>query len=617
MMIRKLYKIFLICLVTLLPSIIKAQAPKLVATISSATVQVGAAFQITYTLYNAGAESFTQPSFNNFNFLGRSQSSGGGMTVIVNGQVVQSGASEEKWTFQLSAPKVGKFEIGPAKARVGGKIIESNSLVIEVKQGAQQVTQGSAKEAENAGYQELYVRAIADKTNTFKGDQIIVTYKIYTRVPVSQYAIQKVPGFNGFWSQTLSKENEKPNQYEENINGQRYVVADIYKVIVFPQKTGKLIIEPLDLECVVQVKGKRSSDPFEDFFNDPFFRSPMFDTYQNQKRNIKSNSLSFDIKAIPGESEQSDFGGAVGNFSLKATIDRRELRANEAANLKVTVSGNGNLKLIEKPQIVFPSDFEVYDPKISENISTSSNGVSGTKTFEFLIIPRNPGDYVIKPFSFTFFDPSKKSFQILTSPEFSLKVSKGSGTSSNIAISGVNQEDIKYIGSDIRFIKTSGFNLRNADSMFFASWLYFVCLIFPAILFALFIVVMRKQIKERSNVKLMRNKKATKVALRRLKLAGTFLKAEKSTEFYNELANALWGYIHDKFSVQISDLSFDSAKQIMASKQISEAVINDYANILESCEYARFAPSAGGIEMKSLYQKALDVIVKTEKELKN
>lgn len=603
-----------------------AQTPKLTATCNVKQVGVNSYFQVTYKLTGGTAQSFVKPSFKNFNVIGQYQSSGGGMTVIVNGKVVQGGEDETSWTYQLSPTATGKFTIDPAKAQVNGQWIQSNSLSVEVGSGnsnqsntnhQNNKTNNTQKNTpSNSGNNDLFLQAYANKSNPMQGEQVIVTFKIYTRIPVTQYAINKLASFTGFWSQDLMKDVKNPPQSTEYVNGVQYNTATIRQVSLFAQKSGYLTIEPQEVECMVQVKSQHQANIFDNFFNDPFFNIPqMFDSYQNVKKTIRSNSLAINVRPLPLTDKPTDFNGAVGSFSLHAEIDKTQLPANDAATLKFTINGKGNLNLIDKLTVDFPPDFETYDPKINDKITSNASGVSGSRTFEYLIIPRNAGVFKIKPITFSYFDLTKQKYVSLTSPEFVLKVGKGTG-SSNVTVSGVNQEDIKYIGSDIRYIKNKPFVVNKIGSIFFGSYLFFGILLLPLLLFIVFVIIWRKQLKLHSDVAMMKNKKATKIALKRLKLASQFMEQQNKAAFYEEISKGLWGYLSDKLTIPLANLSKDNIVDALQKKNVNDQTTEKFMETLNDCEYARFAPATEEAALRSAYDNAFDVIIKLEKELK-
>ena len=629
-MVDRKYLQFILVIATILFSVSPefSYAQKLTATASSTSMGLNNSIQVTYSLSGGKSESFQQPSFSNFSVIGTSRTSGGGVTMIINGKVVQDGGGSESWIYTIVPSKIGKFTIEPAKVKVNGQWISSNSLTIEVtntgnaannKQQNNQTQQTQQTQTTSVSADDLFVKVFADKTSVMQGEQLTVTYKIYTRIPVSQYAIQKLPSFSGFWSYDLLKDKDKAVQYNETVNGQKYVVAEIRKVALFPQKAGRLTIDPLEVEAIAQVVvKKKATNPFGNFFNDPFFNDPFFQNafgsgYQEVKKTLKSNALSISVSELPA-GKPDDFSGLVGSLSMDTKLDKNEVKANDAVNLTITLNGKGNLSLIDKLNIEFPPDFEVYDPQISEKIS-SGNEISGSKTFTYLIIPRTQGNFKLKPITLSYYDKAKKSYITLTSGEINLKVGKGDGSGGAYSSSG-NKEDIKYIGSDIKFIENNSFEVFPKGYFFFGSGLYLIVLFLPLALFIAFVILMRRHIKLQSNTALLKHRRATKVALKRLKQANNFMKLNQRDNFYQELSKALWGYICDKFSIPLSELSFDTARETLTGKNIDENIRNKFIEILDSCEFARFAPAEATGGMDIIYNEAVEIISKTERELK-
>ncbi len=582
------------------------------------TVGSGQQFAVTFTV-NAAASNLKAPSFKGFSVLsGPNQSSSSSMQII-NGRMSQS--VSYSFTYYLQAGNEGSYTISPAKITVEGKSFETETFTIKVVKatangGGQQQQQSRQQQNNQAtttiGDKDLFLKASVSNASPYLGEQVVVTYKLYTSVAIAQYSINKLSSNKGFWSENLTKENEKPKQYKEYLNGKQYIVAEIRKVALFPQESGKLNVEPLEVEVIAQIQNqKRRTNSIFDFFDDPFSSS-----VQNVKKVLKANNLSINAKPLPTVNKPDDFTGAVGNFTFRSDIDKTELKANDAVNLKFTISGRGNIKLIDKLNIVFPTDFETYDPKINDNINASENGVSGTKTFDYLIIPRNQGVYTIKPVTFTYFDLNKGKYITLSSPEYTLKVAKGDGKQNNVAMTSVNQEEIKYIGSDIEHIKTKPMQLNKKGQHFFLSDLFFIILLIPFVLFVVALIFRRKHIKLKSNIALLKNRKATKVANKRLKKAKIYLVSREKDKFYVEISQALWGYISDKFSIPLSDLSMDSVKDALAKQNVADEIVTDFIKTLNNCEFARFAPGDESLTMDKIYKEASDIISKTENELK-
>lgn len=573
-------------------------------------VAVGDQFRLIFSV-NAQANGFKAPVIKDFSILsGPNQSTSSSMQII-NNQVTRS--VELSYTYVLQALKEGSFTIGAASVNVDGKTFQSNPVTITVVKGSagqQSTDPDNQQQGPDISTKNLFVKASINKTNPYQGEQVIVTYKIYTRVPVSEYSVSKTPSLTGFWTENLIKDNTPLSQYRENLNGAEYVVAEFKKDALFAQKTGRLTIDPLELDVIAQVeiKKRRSADPFDDFFNNSFFGS----NYQNVRKKLFSNAITINVKPLP--ENKKDYTGAVGNYNINTTLDKNTVKANDALTLKFTVNGTGNLKLIDKPPFTFPTDFEVYDPRIVDDIKVNASGVSGKRTFEYLLVPRNHGKYTIKPISFVFFDPGAGIYKSLKTPEFNITVEKGTGNDAYVK-TGPEKEDFQYIGTDIRYINTSIYNLKPTNIFFFGSLLFWILFFTPAILFTLFAIIWQKELKKRSNVALMRNRKATGIAKKRLKLAEQYLKKGNQSAFCTEVSNALWGYISDKFNISRSALSLDSVADALQKKSVKEELITKFLIALHNCEFTRFAPGDKSQVMDNLYSEALIVITETEQEL--
>ena len=620
-MIRILKILVLLAILALFGADLQAQELEFSAATKN-NVQVGEQFRTVFTV-NRQVDRFEGPDFEGFNVLSGPNQSTSQSYQFVNGKVSQS--YQVTYTYYLQAVKEGTFTIEPAKVISDGKSHESNTLTINVSQssapppaGAPQGNQRQSQAAQQKGSpdkDDIFIRASVDKANPFQGEQVIINYKIYTTVPVSQINISKISSFPGFWSKSLLNENDPLKQSSEVINGKEYVVADLRKIALFAQRSGEIRIEPMELECIAQVRveSNRTRDPFFDsFFNDPFFNR----NFQNVELKIESNPLIIDVKPLPSAGKPLDFSGAVGSFTLSSEIDKTELKSNEPLNLKITISGKGNLELIDALSLSFPPDFETYDPKITNNLSKNANGISGSRTFEYLLIPRNPGEFKIKPTAFSFFDPARQSYTTLSTPRYEIKVNKGDDDPGGITYSGVSQKNIEFIGSDIRHIKTGNIPLYRVNSFFIVSTSFLMWLIIPFIVFIAAIYLWLKNKKRRGNIALVRNRQANKVARKNLKKAGEYFEKGSTDAFFEEISRALWGYISNKFNIPLSDLSIETVHQRLIEKKVSEENINQFTGVLGNCEFARFAPGDKSEKMKDIYDEALEVISKIEQELK-
>jgi len=584
-----------------------------------ARVSVGERFRLTYQV-NADVDDFSPPSFENFSVLSGPNRGQNSSIQIINGKVTQN--ISISYTYLLVASEEGEFTIAPATAKVKGKEYQTQPKTIRVIKGSQNQAPNSNNQQQAAEQgiksDDVYVKAIIDKSNLYLGEEAVVTFRLYTKVPISNISFDKLSSFNGFWSIALMDNNVKLQPRSEIINGEEYTVADVQKSAIYPQKSGELEIDPIEITCLAQVQTSRkkrsSNDPFFDsFFNDPFFNN----SYRNVELQLKSNPIKLNVKNLPAEGKPNFFNGAVGQYSLGSNIDAKEVNANDAITLKYTISGQGNVDLLPDLNVEFPPDFEVYDPKISTKTRKSSSGISGYKTFEYTVIPRSAGEYEIPSVQFSYFDPQQNKYKQVESDSYKIQVNKStSSNNQNITYSGSSQEDIKYIGEDIRYIFLMPFELEPFEHFFFGSTLFFILLLIPVVLSVLIIFVYRAEKKKRGNTSLMKNKNATKVAKKRLKKAYEFLRSKSETEFYNETSQALWGYVSDKFNIPLSELSSNTVSKKLTEKGVKQDIIQDFVETLNNCEFARFAPGDQGIMMEKVYQQGINVISEIEDQLK-
>lgn len=581
-------------------------------------VSVGDRFQLTYTA-NTRDGKFVGPNIKNFRVL-----SGPNVSTSQSYQVIQgkmSASVSVSYVYYLQAYEEGKFSIPPATLTIDGQTHKTNALSVEVikgNAGKQASSQGSNNATQTSNSKDdVFLRAYASKTNPYQGEQIIVQYKIYTaNVPISDIDFQKATSFPGFWATNLSDPSKPIEPQDEVIDGRQFMTGVLYKGALFPQKSGQVTIDPKKLLCTAQIRtegNKKSRDPFFDsFFDDPFFSNQ----YKNIRLEMESNALRMNIKPLPIEGKPSGFSGAVGKFKMESSVDVEELTVNDAITLKLVISGSGNLELINTPEVNWPPDFESYEPRITKNIKTGRYGVSGSRTFEFLAIPRSAGEFTVGPIELSYFDPETASYKTLKTEQYSFNVKKGNQNPSSVSYSGVTQEDIMYLGQDIRYIKTGISTLHAKGYYLFGSASFYMALAAPVVLLLILMMIVSNNRKKRSNVALVKNRKATRVARKNLKKANEFLKAQKREEFYTEVSRALWGYLSDKFNIPLSDLSMDSVSEKLADKSVSEESINKFIEVLNNCEFARFAPGESSDRMTEIYKESIVLISQIEGELK-
>jgi hypothetical protein len=591
---------------------VNAQNVQVTASVSQNVLEVGERFELQFSV-NTEPSNITPPSMSDFRLLYGPTTSNSFSTQIINGKVTQS--SSYTYGYVMQAVKPGKYIIGGAEVTVGGKKYKSNSVTLEVvgsgsakSQSAQpsgqaQSSQSSQSSQEVSASGDLFIRVLLDKKSVYQGEPITATIKFYSKLNVSSLG-QVSPTFNGFFQQELAVPQINSLQ-RENVNGQIYGTAVLRKFILIPQKSGTLTIDPLSIDCNVQQRVQsRSRSVFDDFFG------PQVREVQMK---AKSLAVSVNVKSLPGNAPAS-FNGAVGKFTLDAKVDKTSAKTNDAITLKVTLSGSGNIKLLDAPKLDFPTDFDTYDPKVSVN--AGAGGLSGSKTFEYLLIPRNPGQFTIGPVEFSYFDIASGQYKTITSKDFALDIAKGADDGSSAVVSGLSKEDVKYIGKDILFIKNTELRLTQSGSYFFGSAVFYLLFIFSFLLFALVVWLRRKAIRENANVALVRNRRADKFASKRLKQAQILLHANDKEKFYEELLKGIWGYLGDKLNIPQSDLSRDKAREMLEARNVDIEIIEKFIALADNCEFARYAPASVGIDMQGDYDKAIDLILKLQSKLK-
>jgi len=578
-------------------------------------VAAGDQFRLGFTLNERGTD-LQLPDLSNFDVLMGPSTSQSSSIQIINGKTTQT--SSFSYIFILRAKKEGKFTIRPASIKVDGKTYESNSLTIQIVKGQPQQAAGNQGQGSQQGGQgeeeapsgniskdNLFVRVSVDKTNVSKGEQILSTVKLYIsqNVPLNGFDEVKLPTYEGFWT----KDIEVPSQVNftrEVYNGKIYQVGILKKTILFPQQTGAIRINPFEITCLVRQRVRQQQGFFDDFF----------DNYRVVKAKVVSDPVAINVKDLPNP--PANFSGAVGNFSISSSLDKNALKSNEAVTLKLTVNGSGNLTLINAPKIELPQDFEAYEPKTSDNVIASDNGLSGSISFEYLFIPRFAGNFTIPAVQFVFFNPGTRQFETRNTEAFNIKVEKGSDDQNSSVVSSFSKEDVKMIGKDIRFIKQNKSELKPKGSSFYGTFEFYIIYILSLAGFAVFFVVNRKKIKENANVVLVRNKRANKVALKRLKEASGFLKTNKPEQFYEAVIKALWGYLSDKLTIPVADLNREKAAERLLSKGIDQETVTELMKIIDDCEFARYAPAAFSGTMNEIYDGAAKVMGIFEKQIK-
>ncbi len=577
-------------------------------------VVVGDQFRLSYTVTTERVKDFQGPSIKGFDVLmgpSRSQQSS---TQIINGNITSS--SSITFTYILMANAAGDYTIPGASISANGNQMVSNSVRVKVlpqdqssnAQSGNSSSKRSSSSGTNVSNQDLFITATASKTSLYEQEAFVLTYKIYTRENDLQLNNAKLPDFKGFHSQEIEM---SPNARwtQEHYKGRNYNTTIYRQFVLFPQQAGKLFIDPAQFQMTVG-KAVQSADPFDAFFNGG-------SSVIKVQKNIVTPKIAINVNPLPS-GKPVDFSGGVGNFNISSSINSKELKTNDAITIKLVISGTGNLKLISSPKITFPNDFEVYDPKIDNQVKLTQDGLTGNKVIEYLAIPRHPGNYKIPGAEFSYFDIRSKSYKTLRTEDYSIKVEKGAGGNADQVVANfTSKEDLKVLAEDIRYIKLNNTKLQPKGHFFYGSTTYWLFYIIPALIFILIFIIYRKQAAENANVSRMKTKKANKVAIKRMKLAGKLLAENKKEVFYDEVLKALWGYISDKLSIPVSRLSKDNIEEELRTYGVTQDLIKEFLDALNDCEFARFAPGDENQAMDKVYSSSIEVISKMENSIKH
>lgn len=580
-------------------------------------VIVGKPFQLTYSV-NQRSKDLRAPEMPDFDVLAGPYTSTSSSTSFVNGK--RTSSFSQTYTYTLMAQREGTFTIAPASIRVSGSEYTSNGVRITVlpedeqpqqtqqpnrQTGAQQTQQSS--NSGNVSSENLFIRTIVSKTRVHEQEAILLSYKLYfAGVDVAQFTNNtKIPEFTGFLKQDL--EQDEIQTELEHYNGRNYQTATLYRTLLYPQHSGDIKIDPASFEAVLRVQTRAQvRSIFDDFFG----------TYTNVTRAITAPGVTVHVDALPS-GKPAGFSGGVGHFTLTPSISQTELQTNDAVTIRLDITGTGNMKLLKTPAVDWPEGFEPYDPKVTNNFKTTTAGVSGTKSIEYLAIPRASGDYTIPAVTFSYFDTQDDAYKTLSTPEYTIHVKKGANEQSNNTVVNnyVNKEDIKQLGSDIRYINTAVPTLQPKRTALveYGSLTFWLLYIVPLCVALLVFVIFRKQIKENADITRVRYKHANKVAQKRLKKAGKLLKENQKEAFYEEIERAAWTYLSDRLSIPTADLNKDNIASILREKGVGEDLIKEVNNVLSTAEFARYAPSSDHT-MDDLYKAASRLIDQLEEQ---
>lgn len=576
-------------------------------------VAVGERFQLVFSA-DADFEQFSPPRIEGFDVLAGPSTSTMSTTNIINGKMTTTRTMSS--TYILEASRVGKFTVGQASIVVKGKTYTSQPQVIEVVAGETPSRNATAPDAADRSSEtglsdpsgeDIFLRLQLSKRQVVKGESVVAVIKLYTRLDIAGFEDVKFPDFNGFWSQeTYTPQNI--DFQRETVNGRIYQSATLRRFVLQPQQTGTIAIEPAEMVCLVRIRNNaRGRSLLDDFF----------DSYQTLRKRIKTPETAIKVAPLPAGAPAS-FNGAVGKFSMKTRLSSDSIKAHEAVSFYVTIQGQGNINLIEMPKLNFPPDFETYDSKVTDHYRSSGGTYSGRKEFEYPVIPRSHGDFTIAPVEFSYYDTDSRTYKTLKSKPIKIKVEKSgeSGFSGTLNAGGVNRRSVQDLARDIRYIHTAPPKWRIRGQFFMFSPLFFIVLSVVLLLFAVVYRLLLKRRERQKDVVSVRNRKANKVAKLRLKTADILLRQELFSAFYEEIHRALWGYMSDKLGLAQAECSRDRVREILEQRGIAPEPIREFLDLIETCEFARYAPDPGQVEKEKIFARALTCISRLEQCLK-
>ena len=577
------------------------------------TVAAGQPFQIQYIINTTDVKGFKLGNVPDaFEVLYGPSTSTQQSFSIVNGRTTQ--ASSVTYTYTMMAHKNGAFVIPAAHAVVGGSNVASQAIRINVSGNFQSTGQHSQSRGQQQGQRvdragsrisgnDLFIRVTANKQRVYEQEPILLTYKVYTQVELTQLE-GKMPDLNGFHTQEIQLPQQK-TFHVENINGKPYRCVTWSQYVMFPQMSGTLEIPSITFKGIV-VQENPNVDPFEAFFNGG-------SGYVEVKKEIKAPSVTIRVEPLPAK--PTNFSGGVGHFTIASSVDKKTVKAGDPVNLRVVVSGSGNMKLIKMPELVLPKDFDKYDPKVTDKTKIGTDGITGTMVYDYLIVPRNKGQYTIPPMEFVYFDTHSSTYKTERTQPIQLTVETGTGGTGGVTdYSQRNDNDI----SDIITGDAVG---EKPYYTFFGTTGYAVVNALILVLFIVLLVVFRKRAIALADTTATRGNKANKVAAKRLKKSSRLMTEGKRTEFYDEVLHALWGYVGDKLNMPVEQLSRDNISEKLHDRGVVEEVTVKFIEAIDECEFARYAPVGDSddvqMSMKATYDKATETITKIEESEKN
>ena len=570
-------------------------------------VGVGEPFRVEFTL-NAKPDdkSFVAPSFEGFSVLAGPSVSHGSSMQIVNGSMTKSFSYSISYVLQAS--KVGHITIGVATIAVDGKSYSTRKTPIEVRQNQSEAAESNQQQEQQSLEQrasqqlaedDLVLRLSVSRSSVYKGEPVRAVLKLYSRVNVVGSEGAKIPSFDGFWSQALECEQ---GPFRETLGGKVYDAYNLGEYILYPQQSGKITIEPAKITIIAQMF-VRNNRPRNSFFDNTH------DIY-NLRRELRSPAVVIDVKPFPAGAPAS-FTGAVGRYTMEANLSSANIAANSAANIDVKISGLGNIAFLQEPKLQLPTSFELYDVKSTEQIRTTASGSTGFRRFEYPFIARAEGDYTIAPVEFTYFSPESGEYVTLTSDYFAITVAPDTkSTASSQMVTTVGKQDVRLLGSDIRFIKMTRPQLSAVVAPFILSPLYFMVLLLLVLLAVVAYFVVSKRIRDNKNTALVKGRRANKVAIQRFRAAERYMREQNRRAFYEEMLRALWGYLSDRFNIPVADLTKESVREELNRRGATEEA-KDVTAIISQCEEAQYSPIES-VTMDQVYGKGIEIVSRIE-----
>lgn len=572
--------------------------------------EVGRRINVSYVVDTQDVEDIQVGEFPGFELLYGPSTSSQSSFQMVNGKTTHS--STITFTYVLLAEKEGDYTLPSASVKVNGKTIRSGTASIQVlpSSGASQGTssgRGSASQNHrhadgDLSDSDLFITATASKSKIFEQEAVVLTYKLYTLVNVRQLS-GDMPELDGFHCQELNSKAQMQLKYER-YNGRNYGTAIWRQYVLFPQKSGRMTIPSISFDAEVEVTNP-NADPFDIFFGGGSLT-------QMLRKTLRTPEIEIDVTPLPLPAP-SNFSGAVGKFSMTGSLTPEQLDANDAASMRIVISGQGNMKLMKAPVVDAPKDFEVYTPKETDKTSNTAGGAKGNVVFDYVIVPRHGGKYSIPPVEFVYFNPESEKYVTLRTDSFHLAVAKGNPVAGGP--SAREKEDLRVLSSDIHYINTRKADIRERVDGFFGTASYIMIHVGATALFMVLLAIFYRRAKANADIARKRGKRAGKDATKRLKLARKLLKNHEAGPFYEETLRALLGYAGDKLNIPMTHLSKENVREALSARGVEESLIRQYMDVLESCEFARFAPGDPMATMDKIYESATQAINNLNKNL--